>query len=440
MKAFYLTPRFFMALTILICVFVLSYPFPLMFIFALSGFAILTGMVLVDTLLLFFPKTTLHASRRMNSTLSLGDEQTIKIRVSSRMSLPTDLVIYDEAPFQLQLRNLKMFSSIAPGESVMVEYKITPKERGKFVFGDIRIFASTLIGLVQRRITHKAESEIGVYPSVIQMRQYELKVFNKLNLTEGIKKVRRLGHSTEFEQIKNYVQGDDYRSINWKATSRKNEIMVNQYEDEKAQQVYCIIDKSRSMRMPFGGMTLLDYAINSTLVILNIALRKSDRAGLITFSDKLGTRISAERTPVQMRKIQDALYKQKTKFNEANYELLYFGTRQIVKGRSLLLLFTNFESTYALQRVLPILRRINSQHLLVVVFFENTELAETSEMETKDVKSIYLKTIAQKMVHEKKAIAEELRKHAIQTILTTPENLSVDTINKYLELKSRGLI
>jgi uncharacterized protein (DUF58 family) len=272
------------------------------------------------------------------------------------------------------------------------------------------------------------------------MRQYELKVFNKLNLTEGIKKVRRLGHSTEFEQIKSYVQGDDYRSINWKATSRKNEIMVNQYEDEKAQQVYCIIDKSRSMRMPFGGMTLLDYAINSTLVILNIALRKSDRAGLITFSDKLGTRIGAERTPVQMRKIQDALYKQKTKFNEANYELLYYGVRQVVKGRSLLLLFTNFESTYALQRVLPILRRINSQHLLVVVFFENSELAETSEMETKDVKSIYLKTIAQKMVHEKKAIAEELRKHAIQTILTTPENLSVDTINKYLELKSRGLI
>jgi hypothetical protein len=86
------------------------------------------------------------------------------------------------------------------------------------------------------------------------------------------------------------------------------------------------------------------------------------------------------------------------------------------------------------------LRRINSQHLLVVVFFENSELAETSEMETKDVKCIYLKTIAQKMVHEKKAIAEELRKHAIQTILTTPENLSVDTINKYLELKSRGLI
>jgi hypothetical protein len=76
----------------------------------------------------------------------------------------------------------------------------------------------------------------------------------------------------------------------------------------------------------------------------------------------------------------------------------------------------------------------------VVVFFENSELAETSEMETKDVKCIYLKTIAQKMVHEKKAIAEELRKHAIQTILTTPENLSVDTINKYLELKSRGLI
>ena len=99
--------------------------------------------------------------------------------------------------------------------------------------------------------------------------------------------MRRIGHSYEFEQIKNYVRGDDYRSINWKATSRRGHLMVNQYEDERAQQVYNIIDKSRSMKMPFNGMSLLDYAINTSLVISNVALQKHDRAGLMTFSDKM---------------------------------------------------------------------------------------------------------------------------------------------------------
>jgi uncharacterized protein (DUF58 family) len=103
----------------------------------------------------------------------------------------------------------------------------------------------------------------------------------------GIKKIRRLGHNNEFEQIKNYVQGDDIRTVNWKATSRRNELMVNQYQDERAQHIYSVIDKSRSMRMPFNDLTLLDYSINSTLAFSNICLRKGDKVGLMTYSDKL---------------------------------------------------------------------------------------------------------------------------------------------------------
>ena len=160
----------------------------------------------------------------------------------------------------------------------------------------------------------------------------------------------------------------------------------------------------------------------------------------MTFSDKLGTRLPAERNASQLKRIQEALYRQKTRFNEANFEMLYFGIRNYIKGRSLLLLFTNFESSYAVQRALPLLRRINQQHLLVVVFFENTELKEVTQMETPDLRAVYTKTVAQHLAGEKQLIAQELSRHAIQTILTTPEKLSVDTINKYLELKSRGMI
>jgi uncharacterized protein (DUF58 family) len=264
-------------------------------------------------------------------------------------------------------------------------------------------------------------------------------VFAKTAAT-GIKKIRRLGHNNEFEQIKNYVQGDDIRSVNWKATSRRNELMVNQYQDEREQQVYSVIDKSRSMRMPFNELTLLDYAINSTLAFSNICIRKGDKVGLITFSDKLGAKLAADRSKGQLSKIMEILYRQKTRFLESNYELLYHGIRNHIKGRSLIMLYTNIESEYALKRILPMLRRVNQKHVLVVIFFENTEVEKATHMEPEHVRDIYLKTFAEKYLMDKKKVALELRKNGIQTVLTTPENLTVDTINKYLELKARGVI
>jgi uncharacterized protein (DUF58 family) len=436
----YLTPVFFWCMATVIVMFVAAFVYPefdLVARYALAGVALL---ILLDVLLLFLPGYQMEAEREVASKLSLGDEQIVKISVRNNMNSHIRYSAYEEAPFQLQMRDLKFHGVLVSGDALEYSYTIKPTTRGKYEFGNIILYLRTIIGIVERRIVIKAAETVAVYPSVIKMRQYELKVFNKLNLSSGIKRVRRLGHSTEFEQIKNYVAGDDYRSVNWKATSRKNELMVNQYEDEKAQQIYCIIDKSRVMQQAFGGLTLLDHAINSTLVLLNIALRKGDRAGLLTFSDKLGSRIPAERTPTQLKKIQDVLYRQRTRFLESNYELLYSGVRQYIKGRSLVILFTNFETKYAIERSLPLLRKINSTHLLVVVFFENTGLRELARMESKTLRDVYTQTISENIVFEKQLIVEELRKHAIQTILTTPDKLSVDTINKYLELKSRGMI
>jgi uncharacterized protein (DUF58 family) len=135
-----------------------------------------------------------------------------------------------------------------------------------------------------------------------------------------------------------------------------------------------------------------------------------------------------------------ALYKEQHRNNEANFELLFHSSRKLIKGRSLLLLFTNFESQYALDRVLPILRRINNLHLLVVVFFENTEIKEFVKTEVTRTEDIYLQTIAQKYLSEKEQMVQKLKQYGVQAVLTSPADLSVNTINKYLELKARGLI
>jgi uncharacterized protein (DUF58 family) len=281
---------------------------------------------------------------------------------------------------------------------------------------------------------------LPVYPSFLQMRKYELMaISNRLNEI-GIKKIRRLGHSMEFEQIKNYVAGDDYRTVNWKATARQGNLMVNTYTEERSQHVYCVIDKSRAMKMPFEGLSLLDYAINASLVLSSVALLKEDKAGIITISNRKGAVVAAEKRPTQLNKIMEVLYREKTRYLETNMELLYNTIRGTLKQRSLVVFFTNFESMSALERQLPFLKRIAKFHLLVMVFFENTELKTLSEQSASNVEGIYIKTIAEKFVYEKKLIVRELARHGIQSILTAPKNVTVNTINRYLELKANQKI
>lgn len=440
MKNLYLTNRFFWLFGALSVLFMISFWAPLLFPVAQGIFVLALALVVLDLVLLFNRRVALHGVRQLPRIFNLADANTVKVEVENRSRLPLSITIIDELPYQFQIRDFEKRLYLNPGEQHRISYELRPVERGEYIFGDINAFLASIIGLVERRYIIPQEMSVPVYPSILQMKQFELRAFDRTTHHKGIKKIRRIGHSYEFEQIKNYVRGDDYRSINWKASSRRNSLMVNQYEDERAQQVYCVIDKSRAMRMPFEGLSLMDYAINTSLVISNIALQKYDRAGLITFSDKIGATIKADSKPTQLNKILLALYKEEERPLEANYELLYYAARKLINGRSLIMLYTNFESSYALERVLPILRRINTFHLLVVVFFENTEIRDFVEERVETLEDIYHQAIARKFLTEKSQMVQKLQQYGIQAILTRPEDLSINTVNKYLELKSRGLI
>ena len=173
--------------------------------------------------------------------------------------------------------------------------------------------------LVQRRYQEGKESEVAVYPSYVQMRKYELLAISNQLKEFGVKKIRRIGNNMEFEQIKNYVSGDDYRKVNWKATARKNHLMVNQYQEEKSQHVYSVIDKGRMMQQPFEGLSLLDYAINASLAISNIALKKGDKAGVVTFQQMVNSYLPSSSRNVQLNLILEHLYKQKTAYKESDF-------------------------------------------------------------------------------------------------------------------------
>jgi uncharacterized protein (DUF58 family) len=440
LRSLYLSNRFFLASGIIAACFITS--------FILGGytfvpkvlFFIALGLGLTDMLLLFRTKKGMHGHRFTPEKLSNGDDNELRIYLENFYPFTASLRVIDEVPHQFQKRDLNFYLQIAPGENKTVRYYLRPVKRGEYSFGSVNVFASSPIGLLSRRFRFSANKLVPVYPSYIQMRKYELLAISNRLTETGIKKIRRIGQNLEFELIKEYVSGDDFRTVNWKATARRDRLMVNHFQDERSQQVYSLIDKGRVMRMPFDGMSLLDYAINASLVISNIAIKKSDKAGILTFQDKVGALVPASRNSNQMGKILEVLYNQKTAYRESDFSIVHNYIRRKITQRSLLLLYTNFESMYSLQRQMPYLQALARLHLLVVIFFENTEVKKLIEQPAGDLREVYHKAIAEKFTYEKKLIVKELKKYGIQAVLTTPQQLTVATINKYLELKARGLI
>lgn len=436
----FITRRTFAGIGLSALLFSLSFFFPWLGAVPLLFFFALVGLFLVDLLLLYTTRNAIFARRHAPERLSNSDENELGIYVESRYTFPVGVGIIDEIPVQFQKRDIWFKTQLVPRGHKQINYLLRPTRRGEYEFGAIRVYVNTQIGLIRRRFNFKQTEVLPVYPSFIQMRQYELMAASNRLTDYGIKKIRRLGHSLEFEQVKNYVPGDDYRTINWKATARHGNLMTNSYTDEKAQHVYCVIDKSRAMKMPFEGLSLLDYAINASLALSNVAMLKEDKAGLITVAEKMGAIVPADRRPAQLNRILEVLYNEKTRYLETNMELLYANIRKVLRQRSLVVFFTNYESLSALQRQLPFLKRISKYHLLVVVFFENTELRQLNEKPATDVEGVYIKTIAEKFAYDKKLIVKELEQYGIQSILTPPQKLTVNTINRYLELKARQRI
>ncbi len=436
----YIHQRLLTYISTLSLLFLCSFWFPVLYSIAWFGVTIIGVLFITDIYLLFRVRNGVVGRRILSEKFSNSDKNPVPISLKNNYYFNIEAKFIDELPIQFQKRDFEHEVVIKSMDVYDFEYSVRPLERGEYQFGKLNIYVSSPLRIISRRFQFQKDQKVSVYPSYVQMNKYAFLAMSN-RLTEfGLKKIRRIGHTMEFEQIKNYISGDDIRTINWKATAKRSQLMVNQYQDEKSQPIYSLIDLGRVMKMPFEGMTLLDYAINSTLAFSNIALKKNDKSGLISFDKKINKIIAASNKKSHMNVINEALYNISTKYTDSDFGFLYAFVKRKIKQRSLLILYTNFEHRSSFYRQLSFLQAIAKHHLLVVVFFENTELDILVNENAEDLQTIYHKTIAEKFCYEKRFIVKELENRGVHAVLTKPKNLTVSVINKYLEFKSKGLI
>lgn len=435
----FLTRRFYIVIITIIGIIAAGYWLSPLFVVGKVLLALFLLILLTEIVMLYW-RRGIQARRSCSDRFSNGDDNVVRVHIDNAFPYKVKVEVIDEIPFVFQRRDICFKATVDAKDSTTIEYKLKPKERGVYGFGNIRTFATVGLGMVSRRFTTKAKRDVKVYPSYLMLRQYELLAMSN-NLQElGIKKIRRVGHNTDFEQIKEYVQGDDYRTINWKASARRHALMVNVYQDERSQNIYNVIDRGRVMQQAFDGMTLFDYAINASLVLSYVAIRKDDKAGLITFDEHFETFIPASKQSGQMEMLMDSLYAQKTSFGETDYFSLCVHVDKHINRRSLLVLYTNFSDMVSMRRQMSYLQQLARKHVVLVVFFLDKEQQEFIDTPAVDVEDYYRHVIAEKFSYEKRLIVSTLRQNGIYSLLTTPDQLSVNIINKYLELKARQII
>lgn len=435
----FLTRRFYIVIITIIGIIAAGYWLSPLFVVGKVLLALFLLILLTEIVMLYW-RRGIQARRSCSDRFSNGDDNVVRVHIDNAFPYKVKVEVIDEIPFVFQRRDICFKATVDAKDSTTIEYKLKPKERGVYGFGNIRTFATVGLGMVSRRFTTKAKRDVKVYPSYLMLRQYELLAMSN-NLQElGIKKIRRVGHNTDFEQIKEYVQGDDYRTINWKASARRHALMVNVYQDERSQNIYNVIDRGRVMQQAFDGMTLFDYAINASLVLSYVAIRKDDKAGLITFDERFETFIPASKQSGQMETLMDSLYAQKTSFGETDYFSLCVHVDKHINRRSLLVLYTNFSDMVSMRRQMSYLQQLARKHVVLVVFFLDKEQQEFIDTPAVDVEDYYRHVIAEKFSYEKRLIVSTLRQNGIYSLLTTPDQLSVNIINKYLELKARQII
>ena len=437
-RSIFLTNRLFYAGFLVAFCFVIGFFLsPFLIVAKILLFALCISIIL-DTFLIFLTKNSIEVTRNYPERFSNGDDNELELLVTNHYQFPIYVRIIEELPVQFQIRNLQLLKHFKQNQSTKFGYKLRPTDRGSYQFGITNIFIS-VFGLIEKRIKANEPLVIASYPSYLQLKQFQLYSTAQHHNQFGMKRIRKIGTNTEFENIKNYTIGDEYRLINWKATAKASRLMVNQYQEEKSQPVYSIIDVGRTMRMPFDGLKLLDYAINSSLVIANISLQKNEKAGLITFNKSIQDFVVADRKNHQMQLILEKLYNIETNFLETDFGQLYVYLKRKLTQRSLLFIYTNFETIDGLERQLPYLKLIKKSHVVVLISFKNSELKTLTTQKATSTTDIYNQTIAEKFSYDKELIIQRLHQIGILTIYCEPKELSINLINKYLEIKARGL-
>jgi uncharacterized protein (DUF58 family) len=403
----------------------------------------------------------IRVSRQLPSDkLSLGAWNPVEIHLDNPTRRRQSVTVREQAPPNFELDQPLVFTrALEPaadrGDSAAghtIRYHVRPPRRGDATFGDLYLRTDGPLGLVRRafRQTNTGQA-VRVYPNLRELQRYDLLVRRGLEAQAAGRPVRIAGASTEFERVREYLPDDDFRRINWKATARRGQPLVNQYEAERSQNLVLLLDAGRSMaaladpplddeERPAASLTKLDRALNTALLLAHVASQRGDRVALLAYDDDVRVFVPPQRGHRALLATVQALYNLRAEPVEPDHGLAFDFLAQRNLRRSLVVLFTDLVDRVSSTALAAHVLRAARQHMVVCVTLADPNLRRPAELRPADGRMLYEKMVAQQLLDERASVLAGLAAHGVLTLDADADSLNPRLISAYLELKARGRV
>lgn len=406
---------------------------------AVGYFIALFGLVIADYLISTKPDQI--SVRRINeSKLSLGVANLIAVQVENTSPRTVRFKLRDEYPYAFRVDSELLDGTLPALGSAELRYHVTPVQRGDYRWGDTNLRYRSTLGMFVRQVRCSTTASVRVYPNVLDVRKYDLLARKGLLTELGLRNAKVFGSGTEFERLRDYTPDDEFKRINWKATARRNKLIAIEHETERSQQVVCVLDTGRLMRPPIGDIQKLDYAINAALLTSYVATLRGDQIGMLTFADEVGVYLAPRKGRGQFYTMLELLYNIQSQAVEADYgrALGYLSVKN--KRRSLIVVFSDLATLDAAQPLIAYMARLAQHHLPLLVIMNDPHITSIAAQQPADSSDVYQRAVAEQLLDERRVILDTLQRAGVLTLDVPADRLSVAVINKYLELKTRGVL
>ena len=404
--------------------------------------ALLAACALADFLAAPKPESALLLTRTVDDKLSLGAANRVAVEARNRSSMTLKVRVRDLPPPTFDLDSPVERPLILPPDPrpVSFTYHVTPPAKGDFSFGDLYFQYPGRLGLICRQGVITAARTVKVYPNLVETAKYELLARRGRLMQLGIRTAKVRGGGSEFESLREYVPGDEYKKIDWSATARRGKLISRQYEAERSQNIVLLLDTGRNMLQAVQKMAKLDYVVNTALMLAYVAAAGDDKVGLMAFDAEVRAYLPPAKSKAQVYGILESLYNLDARMVETDYKAAFQNLATRWRRRSLIVLFSDLVDPDSSAQILDAVPMLADSHRVVCVTVSDPNILAAAQSIPEDSAGVYQKAVAVQVLQERRAAISVLKRRGVWTIDSPPEALSADLINHYLDLKARSLI
>ncbi|MBW3539389.1 MAG: DUF58 domain-containing protein [Planctomycetes bacterium] len=397
------------------------------------------AVALVDVLISPRP-WRVEVQREAGEVMSVGAQNAVRLWLRNHNTIPLKLEIHDEPPQPCTAHDLPASLVLEPQRNQVAAYFVQPHHRGRNRFGKVFLRSRSRLGLWTLCDERDLAQDVRIFPDIQQVHTAELLARQNRLADAGVRLSRLRGRGNEFERLREYRREDEYRSIDWKATARHQDLISREYAVERNQNVLFLIDSGRSMCNARDGITHFDRALNAAIFLSYVALRQGDTVGFMACSNRVDRWIPPVRGTGGVQRLVRGTFDLEPTYAASDYSLMVEQLRLRYRKRSLVVLVTHALDEVHLRAIGRHLRELRRPHLVLGAFLQNVPLYERlATMPRTDVEAFQIAAAAEMIAEQSLQIAE-LEKSGLLVVDTLPEQLTSRLISQYLEIKARNLL